>query len=177
MLEAHMNRVRASNNGQPGTITFEGEQVPIQRYLDFLAGQITPSGERQECNSSNAAAFTALSKKEQSDVLHGRMTLVVPVDLTLPEGCTNRNWIGSGGVEECDGCRCTLKQNDEEVDVEGMSTTEAHLKCDWKSCPRCKYAVCANCRSHMSRGTCYCKDSNFGHAYPAEREYYQHGRW
>ena len=71
MLEAHMNRVRASNNGQPGTITFEGEQVPIQRYLDFLAGQITPSGERQECNSSNAAAFTALSKKEQSDVLHG----------------------------------------------------------------------------------------------------------
>eukprot|EP01084_Bolivina_argentea_P234297 394452_1 len=51
-------------------------------------------------------------------------------------------------------------------------------------CPHCKYGVCGDCVVHCSyrggidRGTCFCKDSNFGYDYdadPNKRNHYQHG--
>ena len=47
-------------------------------------------------------------------------------------------------------------------------------------CVRCEYTACGDCRVHHSKGTCFCKDSNFNFRYPAdpaEREWYHTGYW
>ncbi len=48
-------------------------------------------------------------------------------------------------------------------------------------CERCRYAACGDCQVHHSKGTCFCKNGNFGHAYPpagsGERAWYHGGRW
>jgi hypothetical protein len=67
---------------------------------------------------------------------------------------------GSGGTE-CDGCRVEAEEAEDGLEV----------------CKRCQYAACGDCRVHHSRGTCFCKDFNFGHAYPKKREWYMCGRW
>jgi hypothetical protein len=67
---------------------------------------------------------------------------------------------GSGGAH-CDGCRESAEDAEDGLEV----------------CERCQYAACGDCQVHHSRGTCFCKDANFGHAYPKKREWYMSGRW
>ena len=67
---------------------------------------------------------------------------------------------GSGGTH-CDGCRTDAEEADDGLTV----------------CERCQYAACGDCQVHHSRGTCFCKDANFGDAYPKKREWYMSGRW
>ena len=171
--EAERNRPAVKPGERPpGTILFQGEYVDLTLVMDYHAGQRDNQGKRQESNPTYAEAFGKLSKPEQLDILQGRSKLNVTPDPGLPEGCTNRNWIGTGGIEECDGCCTTLKQS---AILDGCEIDQL----DWKICPRCQYAACENCTVHHSRGTCHCKDSNFGYAYPelSERQWYQHGKW
>lgn len=123
-------------------------------------------------NAGRAAgnAFKALDKAKQADVLAGRATLDVPKDPTLPPGCPRREWIGSGGGLRCDGCTETLAS---------LRRFEDDPELELDVCKRCRYAACESCRVHHSRGTCYCKDSNFDFVYPpeAEREWYHTGYW
>ena len=110
--------------------------------------------------------------------------LGVPIDPSLPDGCPRREWLGSGGVQ-CDGCgmsrdelwRNTWAGAEAEDDEEAPSDAEL----DVDVCERCRYTACEACAVHHSRGTCYCKDANFGHAYPPEgceeREWYHRGYW
>ena len=67
---------------------------------------------------------------------------------------------GSGGTH-CDGCRADAEEAEDGLEV----------------CERCRYAACGDCQVHHSRGTCFCKDANFGAAYPKKREWYMCGRW
>ena len=67
---------------------------------------------------------------------------------------------GSGGTH-CDGCRADAEEAEDGLEV----------------CERCQYAACGDCQVHHSRGTCFCKDANFGVAYPKKREWYMCGRW
>ena len=71
----------------------------------------------------------------------------------------NREY-GSGGTH-CDGCRADAEEAEDGLTV----------------CERCRYAACGDCQVHHSRGTCFCKDANFGDAYPKKREWYMSGRW
>ena len=90
-----------------------------------------------------------------------------------PGMITRREWLGSGG-DTCDGCGLTEERfrrlNGYDEDDEGEP---------FDICERCRYTACADCRVHHSRGTCYCKDSNFDFVYPPEvdREWYHRGYW
>jgi len=70
--------------------------------------------------------------------------------------------MGSNG-EQCDWCGLTPGEGEGELKV----------------CKRCHYTCCGECGSNQTKGTCYCKDSNFGEAYPkgAARKRYMTGLW
>ena len=64
-----------------------------------------------------------------------------------------------------------------EAEDDEEAPSDAELDVD--VCERCRYTACEACAVHHSRG--YCKDANFGHAYPPEgseeREWYHRGCW
>jgi hypothetical protein len=76
--------------------------------------------------------------------------------------------VGTNGEKCCDACS-------KEEDFDTTCTTEGSSSA--RVCPRCKYAASGTCARHPGFGTCYCKDSNFGGPYPAERQWFMHGRW
>lgn len=88
-------------------------------------------------------------------------------DLEVPEGLPEAKEedgreMGSNG-EQCDWCGMTPGEG------------EAALKV----CGRCHYTCCAECSPHPTKGTCHCKDSNFGEPYPrgAARRRHMTGSW
>lgn len=141
-----------------GRCMLGGEWLDLNALLDATANA-TPTA---------AASFKSLGPLEQADVLAGRTTLGEPVDPTLPPGCPRRDWLGSGG-DGCDGCGATAAQ---------LRRLEEPIEA---VCSRCAYGVCGECAVHHSRGTCHCKDSNFGRIYPPpdseHRMWYHGGRW
>lgn len=72
------------------------------------------------------------------------------------------SWRGSGG-SKCDGC---------DTPVQGMADDVQLTICE-----RCKFTCCDHCLKDHSTGTCYCKDGNFGTAYPEKREWWMRGMW
>ena len=132
-------------------VCMDGQWFPVNLLMDHMVNK----GHR------HGAAFAALAKNEQADILAGRRTL--DLDGPLPEGCAKRQWMGSqsGGCDVC--CVVRIKTSD---DAPGLDLT---------TCPRCKYAACANCRAPDT--TCYCKDSNFGVAYGTDRKPWETGYW
>ena len=152
-----------------GRVMIYGEWFDINALLDQMANGGAAVG----------SAFRDSPKHMQADVLAGRHVLGVPHDPTLPLACPRREWIGSGG-SLCDGCGQTrvqvaaLEWGDEAEEIN--SDQEAELI---ETCSRCMYSACGECRVHHSRGTCFCKDSNFDFVYPPEdeREWYHRGYW
>ena len=114
-----------------------------------------------------ASAATEAKKSKKRDLCDadlGRMS-VSQINKLLrtvqqsPSPAAPSRQMGSGGAR-CDGC------NAEGDEAEDLST-----------CERCQYSACDDCQCHHSRGTCHCKDSNFGSKYPAKREWYHTGSW
>mmetsp|Transcript_64958 Transcript_64958/g.209200 ORF Transcript_64958/g.209200 Transcript_64958/m.209200 type:complete len:344 (+) Transcript_64958:71-1102(+) len=70
--------------------------------------------------------------------------------------------MGSNG-QQCDWCGMVPAEGDGELKV----------------CKRCHYTCCTECSAHQAKGTCYCKDSNFGEPYPrgAARKRHMTGSW
>mmetsp|Transcript_67480 Transcript_67480/g.133811 ORF Transcript_67480/g.133811 Transcript_67480/m.133811 type:complete len:523 (-) Transcript_67480:14-1582(-) len=141
-----------------------GEWFNIQDILDASINGGKAAGD----------AFVSLEARDQADILAGRQALGSPIEPGLPEGCPRRELLGSGGGA-CDGCGQTEAQfrrlNGYEDGDEGEP---------FDVCERCQYTACADCRCHHSRGTCYCKDSNFDFTYPVrqeDREWYHRGEW
>ena len=147
-----------------GLVMICGERFPLQDYIDYCGNKADVVVD----------AFNNLDTRAQADVLAGRYNLekTTPADPILPPGCNRRCYVGTRGKEMCDACFTSRKDL---ADFEGLYEDDIELDV----CPRCRYAACENCQSHHSRGTCYCKDSNFGWDYPPheEREWYQSGYW
>ena len=161
------------------------EEGKVMRYGEWFSVQALLD---RSMNDGEAAgdAFAALDARAQADVLAGRRSVgPLPADPSLPEGCPRREWVGSGGAA-CDGCgqsreqlwRETWDGAEADEDAEAPSDDDA-IEID--VCERCKYTACENCAVHESRGTCHCKDANFGRAYPPsgdpDREWYHTGKW
>ena len=167
-------RVKPTNLARTDEHPLEGKRVEgrMMRYGEWFNMQIILDA-MMNGGEAAAGAFRALDAKEQADVLAGRRALGRPMDADLPEGCPRREWLGSGG-DTCDGCGLTEERfrrlNGYDDDDEGEP---------FDICERCRYTACADCRVHHSRGTCYCKDSNFDFVYPPEvdREWYHRGYW
>jgi len=70
-----------------------------------------------------------------------------------------------------------MGSNGEQCDWCGLTPAEGEL--GLRVCMRCHYSCCAECGAHQTRGTCYCKDSNFGEPYPpgAARRRHMTGSW
>jgi hypothetical protein len=77
-----------------------------------------------------------------------------------PKKAREQGFLGTNGAEGCNGCY-----------GEGVILEQF--------CPRCLIAICMDCESHHSRGTCNCKDFNFGEPYEAKgfRDWYQIGKF
>ena len=136
-------------------VMINGEWFPVNKLMDYMVNKGHAIG----------AAFAKLSKKEQADVLAGRSELAEEAGPALPAGCPRREWTGSGSGG-CDVCMVVrLKARDDAPDLE-LTT-----------CPRCRYAVCDNCRSDQT--CCFCRDSNFGVPYgaPLARKPWETGYW
>eukprot|EP01084_Bolivina_argentea_P252153 423179_1 len=155
---------------------FAGSLIDKQKLLDILF------------NSSNKCAqqFESLSVEDKRDVLLNKKQIYTSDDDKLLEYV--EKWTGSNGAK-CDGCGLTetqwikqRKQWDNEYDTE-----EAQNEYLARICPDCCYSVCEDCQVHCSysglpnaihRGSCYCKDSNFGYDYDPDinqRKHYQVG--
>jgi hypothetical protein len=123
------------------------------------------------------AAYNLLDEQGKCDVIAERKNLEYPVDPSLPPGCPSKQYLGTGGTTECDGCCTSIVSI---ARMEGMSVEEVSSNNMLRVCPRCHYASCENCTVHHSKGTCYCKESNYGHAYAEnveDRPWYQSGIW
>jgi hypothetical protein len=156
-----------------GRVMLFGEWFPVQALLDRMMNDGKAAGD----------AFGAMTKRAQADVLSGRTALGKPLDPTLPNGCPRREWLGSDGAM-CDGCgasRAALWRQtwagEEAAEDDAPPSDNDAIEID--VCERCKYTACECCACHHSKGTCYCKDANFGHVYPpqSEREWYHGGYW
>lgn len=167
-------RIKPWNLERTGEHPLEGSIVTgrVMRYGEWFNMQSLMD---VSMNAGKAAgdAFMALDAKEQADILAGRRAIGRPIEPVLPEGCPRQEWLGSGG-DMCDGCGLTEERfrrlNGYDEDEEGEP---------FDVCVRCLYTACADCLVHHSRGTCFCKDSNFDFTYPPEedREWYHRGYW
>eukprot|EP00658_Telonema_sp_P-2_P062419 TRINITY_DN51091_c0_g1_i1.p2 TRINITY_DN51091_c0_g1~~TRINITY_DN51091_c0_g1_i1.p2 ORF type:complete len:114 (-),score=27.39 TRINITY_DN51091_c0_g1_i1:119-436(-) len=99
-----------------------------------------------------------LSLEDQALVMLGKLKVPAGLSSTGREEVQAR-YTGSDGAK-CDGC-------------------EAQTVVSNQCCERCKYTVCESCSIDRSRGTCYCRDGNFGDPYPShdDREMHQFGYW
>jgi len=88
---------------------------------------------------------------------------------------------GDGGLREApreseDDAR-EMGSNGEQCDWCGLTPGEGEAAL--RVCRRCHYSCCAECSPHPTKGTCHCRDSNFGTPYPrgAARKRHMTGSW
>eukprot|EP01083_Nonionella_stella_P040833 110706_1 len=148
-----------------------GQEYYKNRSKIHIAGSLIEKQDLVDAlhNSGKAyhACFIQLSIEDQRDVLLKKKQLWLHQDhqLRLLEFVSQNT--GSFG-KKCDGCH---EKNHWLPDEYGE---DARMDI----CPDCGYGVCDSCAEHCTRGTCFCKDSNFGEEYdsdPGKREWYQVG--
>jgi hypothetical protein len=163
------------------------EDLEDQEFKDILLrlgavpnADASPAWERDDMQETQFDASSWLTNADLADVFRGddqhlvRLQLMMHVHSVEYEPPTGAR-VGSGG-SECDGCGNSLDRLRRLHETLGEQLIDGALKV----CTRCQYAVCGECVVHHSRGTCYCKDSNFNFLYPLdnqERAWYHHGLW
>eukprot|EP00928_Gymnodinium_smaydae_P086746 TRINITY_DN71183_c0_g1_i1.p1 TRINITY_DN71183_c0_g1~~TRINITY_DN71183_c0_g1_i1.p1 ORF type:complete len:419 (-),score=87.65 TRINITY_DN71183_c0_g1_i1:53-1174(-) len=130
--------------------TGQGEEALRALAVEPAGAEAKPPASLPEASDAAAAAFSPVSRRAPAAACS-------PLQ---PEA--GGKDFGSGG-EQCDWCGL--------VPDEGRDAL--------KICGRCRYSVCDECAPHQTKGTCFCKDSNFGQAYPrgAKRKSFMRGSW
>jgi hypothetical protein len=148
------------------TVYVNGLQYPLSRWLHFTTHQ----------GAEVALAFRQLSPVEKVEALVGRRQVLPVLSPHLPPGCPRGDWCGYNGTR-CNGCGL-VRAKDADFTAEasepvGFDPAHAII------CTRCRYTACMDCAEHYGRGQCFCKDSNFGTAYPPpqQRSAWETGFW
>ena len=143
-----------------GILHFAGYKIEPQKMLDALINN----------GKAFSNAFKKLSIEDQAKVMIGTKKIYISNEIKDNE--LKEQYTGSSG-KRCDGCHWSRKDFEDENDSDDLGW-------EFSVCPRCKYTCCESCEVHHSKGTCYCKNSNFGHPYHQDinqRNWYQGGYW
>ena len=81
---------------------------------------------------------------------------------------------GQSAEDEKEESEDESEEEEEEENMVECSSCEAK-EVNMSNCLDCDYSACENCEVHHSRGTCYCKNSNFGHPYKSMGPAWYHG--